>query len=210
MRARLIVESGAATPSVAELTPQQTIRLGRNSKNDIVLEDPHASRWHAELFHDGEGWLVRDCDTTNGTKINGIKIQKATTLENNQIIGIGDARLRFTLDPTSSEGTAELPVLADSRKTAEDLPVVAAGSSSDFSQTIFAADELTALLQFMTASLSLTTPHDLVNLALTTVLRQTQANVAGNIYESRPEWHGHKLQALSGEGVRNRWPTLLE
>jgi hypothetical protein len=24
------------------------------------------------------------------------------------------------------------------------------------------------------------------------------------------EWHGHKLQALSREGVSNGWPTLLE
>src|SRR5262249_2336700 len=52
-------------------------------------------------------------------------------------------------------------------------------SSGDYSPTILHADELTALLQFMTASLSETTPHGLVALALTTILRQTLANVAG-------------------------------
>jgi transcriptional regulator with GAF, ATPase, and Fis domain len=179
MRARLSVETGAASPLVSELTPTETIRLGRHSKNNIVVDDPHASRWHAELFHNGQCWLVRDCGTTNGTKINGAKIREETPLENQHVIGIGDVRLRFTLD-TSSDGTADLPVLAElQKKTEEEVSLVYTASSSDLSRTPFHADELTALLQFMTSSLTQTTPHDLVNLALTTVLRQTQANMAG-------------------------------
>ncbi|HTU18353.1 MAG TPA: sigma 54-interacting transcriptional regulator [Gemmataceae bacterium] len=177
MRARLIVETGAASPVLSDLSSRKTIRLGRNSKNDIVLDDPHASRWHAEVYHDGQLWRVRDRGTTNGTKVNGVRIHEPTLLENNHVIGIGDARLRFSLD-SSAEGTAELPVFAEARQTEHEMPL-AARSGSDFSQTIFQADELTALLHFMTASLSETTPHDLVSLALTTILRQTQANVAG-------------------------------
>ncbi len=118
MRARLTVETGAASPQLSNLSPKQTIRLGRNSKNDIVLDDPHASRWHAELYSDGQHWYVRDCDTTNGTKVNGVKIAEATPLENNQVIGIGDARMRFTLD-SSTEGTAELPSLGGPAETYE-------------------------------------------------------------------------------------------
>ncbi len=200
MRARLIVETGAASPQLSDLSPKDTIRLGRNSKNDIVLDDPHASRWHAEVFSDGKQWYVRDRGTTNGTKVNGVKIHEPTLLDNNHVISIGDTRFRFTLD-SSSVGTAELPLLAVTgraeeqahaerrnekkadrlhEKKAERENLEAAGAaSSDLSQTILHADELTALLQFMTASLSETTPHGLVTLALTTVLRQTVANVAG-------------------------------
>jgi DNA-binding NtrC family response regulator/pSer/pThr/pTyr-binding forkhead associated (FHA) protein len=177
MRARLIVETGAASPQLSDLSPKSTVRLGRNSKNDIVVDDPHASRWHAEIYSDGDRWYVRDRGTTNGTKVNGVKINQPTTLENNHVIGIGDARMRFTVG-SSTDGTAELPSLAESRKTEQDVHLVAP-AGGDFSQTIFHADELTALLQFMTASLTETTPHDLVNLALTTILRQTMANVAG-------------------------------
>ncbi len=201
MRARLFVETGAATPQLSDLSPKETTRLGRNSKNDIVLDDPHASRWHAEVFSDGRKWFVRDMGTTNGTKVNGVKIHEPTLLDNNHVIGIGDTRLRFTLD-SSSVGTAELPLLAVTGKAEEhahtqrrhekrvvraqekrperahtEAPATAQGG--DLSQTILHADELTALLQFMTASLSETTPHGLVALALTTVLRQTVANVAG-------------------------------
>ena len=196
MRARLIVETGAASPQLSDLSPKDTIRLGRNSKNDVVLDDPHASRWHAEVYSDGHRWFVRDRGTTNGTKVNGVRIHEPTVLDNNHVIGVGDARLRFTLD-SSSVGTAELPLAAVTGKAGEregerrtvrgkekrsDPDVTEASpalASGDLSQTILHADELTALLQFMTASLSETTPHGLVALALTTVLKQTVANVAG-------------------------------
>jgi DNA-binding NtrC family response regulator/pSer/pThr/pTyr-binding forkhead associated (FHA) protein len=193
MRARLIVETGAASPQLSDLSSKKTIRLGRNSKNDIVLDDPHASRWHAEVYCDGQQWFIRDCGTTNGTKVNGIKINEPTPLENNSVIGVGDVRFRFSLD-SSTAGTAELPVVevakpaepssrehGNKRRTDhKNKGKIAASSLSDFGPTtILQADELTALLQFMTASLSETTPHGLVTLALTTVLRQTLANVAG-------------------------------
>jgi two-component system response regulator HydG len=178
MRARLIVETGAATPQVSELTPTETIRLGRNSKNTIVLDDPHASRWHAEVFCEKQRWYVRDCKTTNGTKINGIKIHKPTLLDNNHIFVIGDTRLRFTLD-SSGEGTAELPVLVEVLQSDEESHLISSGS--EYSQTILHADELTALLSFMTVSLTETTLHGLVQQALTAVLKQTLANAAGYV-----------------------------
>lgn len=175
MRARLIVETGAASPQLSDLSPKDTIRLGRNSKNDVVLDDPHASRWHAEVYRDGQKWYVRDLGTTNGTKVNGVKILEPTLLESNHVVGIGDARLRFTLD-SSAQGTAELPALSGPAKTPEHSR---AERGNEAMATILHADELTALLQFMTASWSETTPHGLVTLALMTVLRQTLANVAG-------------------------------
>jgi DNA-binding NtrC family response regulator len=188
MRARLIVETGAATPQVSELLSQQTICLGRNSRNNIVLDDPHASRSHAEIYCDGNRWYVRDCETTNGTRINGVRIQKPMQLENNHVISIGDARLRFTLD-SSNEGTAEIPIPPEILNTEEE-PHVVASSGSEYSQTILQADELTALLNFMTATLSETTLHGLVTLALTALLKQTVANVAGflSLDEEEPDF----------------------
>src|SRR5215469_3637475 len=142
MRARLIVETGAASPQISNLSPAETIRLGRNSKNNIVLDDPHASRWHAEVYNDGQRWHVRDCKTLNGTKVNGVKVQKTVLLENNHVIAIGDTRLRFTLD-SSGECTAELPILIPAQTANEESPMLSSGS--EVSQTILHADELTAL-----------------------------------------------------------------
>ncbi len=177
MRARLIVEAGVVVPQSLDLPIDQTVRLGRNNQNDIVVDDPHASRWHAELRYDGSNWLLVNCSKTNGTKVNGVRIQEATPLESNYVICIGDARLRFALD-SSTEGTAELPIFRETRANEKDVSVNGT-TNNDFHQTILHPDELTALLQFMTASLTETTPHGLVNLALATILRQTLADVAG-------------------------------
>jgi Nif-specific regulatory protein len=183
MRARLIVETGAATPQVTDLPLNQIVRLGRNSKNTVVLDDPHASRWHAEIYPEAHRWYLRECKTTkgeckttNGTRVNGVKIQGPTLLENNHVISIGDARLRFTLD-SSGEGTAEMPVVVMPPRPVEEVHLTP--GSGDFSQTILHADELTALLTFMTASLTETTLHGLVSLALTAVHKQTLATAAG-------------------------------
>ncbi len=177
MRARLIVEAGVVVPQSLDLPIDQTVRLGRNHQNDVVVDDPHASRWHAELMYDGSNWLVANRSKTNGTKVNGVRIQEATPLESNYVIGIGDARLRFALD-SSTEGTAEFPIFGETRSTEKDVSVNGS-TNNDIHQTILHPDELTALVQFMTASLTETTPHGLVNLALVTILRQTLANVAG-------------------------------
>jgi two-component system, NtrC family, response regulator HydG len=187
MRARLIVETGAASPQVVDLPPHETIRLGRNSKNSVILDDPHASRWHAEVYSDGQRWYVRDCGTTNGTKVNGVRIERPTPLEGNCLITIGDARMRFRQD-ASGEGTAEMPVIAPVK--AEEQAYVMPTSVSEVSQTILHADELTALLNFMTASLTEGTLNGLVNVALTTVLKQTLANVAGflSVEDDEPQF----------------------
>ncbi len=138
MRARLTVVAGNARPPICELQPDSIIRLGRKGSNHVVLSDQHASRVHAELYRDASGyWFVRDCpEITNPTRVDGRKIEAPTRLEHGQVIAIGEARLRFTQDP-STTSTESLPVLTDD-------PL------SD--STTLQADELETLFSFMTAS----------------------------------------------------------
>jgi two-component system response regulator HydG len=175
MRARLTIEAGAASPQVWDLQSDQTVRLGRNRSNTIVVQDEHVSRFHAEVFASEDRWFVRDCGTTNGTRLNGIRITEPASLEHNHVITIGDVRLRFTLDP-SKEGTAKmaaLPALLSAIDTPSPNP------AAELSTTVLHADELTALFNFMTASLKETTLHGLVTLALTAAYKQTLATTAG-------------------------------
>jgi two-component system response regulator HydG len=185
MRARLIVETGAASPQMSVLREKDVLRLGRNGKNNLVVDDPHASRFHAEVYYNTDRWYIKDCDTTNGTRVNGIKIHEPAWLENNHVITIGDVRLRFTLD-TSAEGTAEIPVVV--APPAHTPPALPGGSGTDL-QTILHADELTALLNFMTGSLAETTLYGLVHLALSTVHKQTLATMAGFLSFDADEPH---------------------
>src|SRR5437660_9789418 len=67
MQPRLVIEAGEAQPNVCTLQPDQVASLGRNEKNTIVLQDRHASRWHAEILPEDGRWVLRDRETLNGT-----------------------------------------------------------------------------------------------------------------------------------------------
>jgi pSer/pThr/pTyr-binding forkhead associated (FHA) protein len=50
---------------------QDELVIGRHPNCDLVLTDTTVSRRHARLtFRDG-GWVVRDLESTNGTRVNG-------------------------------------------------------------------------------------------------------------------------------------------
>ena len=105
MRARLTLERGPGSPAVYELEPQGTVSLGRNLNNTVVLQDEHASRWHAEIVHERGRWLIRDLDTRYGTRVNRERIEEAQ-LTGGDEVQIGKFRLLFLtsqdLGPTPS------------------------------------------------------------------------------------------------------------
>jgi Nif-specific regulatory protein len=174
MQARLTIERGGATPLSLSLDTDQIISLGRTRHNTVVLPDATVSRKHAEIYADDGGWFLREAKPapTNGTRINGQRVQGPTPLRHNDEISIGSARLRFTLDP-SKQQTEEIPA-ADAGEARPDP-----GPATDVNQTVLHADELTVLLHFMNDSLQEATPRDLIQLALATVYNQTHAAVAG-------------------------------
>lgn len=65
------------------LRPGGTIRIGRHSDNDLVLETNLVSRFHARIAWDAEVGLpvVYDCGSQNGTEVEGKTIQTAKTLQ---------------------------------------------------------------------------------------------------------------------------------
>jgi len=170
MPARLIVEAGAASPSTLELAPEGSVCLGRNRHNHIILRSEHASRVHAQIFLQNGRWCLRDCNTTNGTRINGKRIQDTVRLENGAAIGIGDIRLRFTVDVSDLSGSPP-----DQYQTIEEEDE----ASCEDTSTTLQADELSALVKFLNESTKETTPRGLLKLALHMVQRQTGADLCG-------------------------------
>jgi pSer/pThr/pTyr-binding forkhead associated (FHA) protein len=45
--------------------------LGRSNTCDYAITDPTVSTRHAELVRVGDGWLIRDLGSRNGTRVNG-------------------------------------------------------------------------------------------------------------------------------------------
>jgi len=51
------------------------VTIGRAQDNIIVSDDPSLSNYHAQIFHDGENYILRDLETTNGTHFQGRAIE---------------------------------------------------------------------------------------------------------------------------------------
>ena len=56
----------------------EEVRIGRGPENEIRLPDPSVSRRHAVIEREPLGWAVRDLGSTNGTRSNGNRVQRAT------------------------------------------------------------------------------------------------------------------------------------
>jgi Protein of unknown function (DUF3662)/FHA domain len=72
--------------------------LGRSRENDIVVEDTGASRKHAELRSRGGAWVLTDLRSTNGTKLNGRRVDHPEVIQPGDEIRIGSSTLEFELE----------------------------------------------------------------------------------------------------------------
>src|ERR1700724_3013494 len=52
----------------------ELLRIGRLDPLEIVLDDSSVSRYHAEVRATDRGWRVRDLGSTNGTRLNGVRL----------------------------------------------------------------------------------------------------------------------------------------
>ena len=54
-----------------------SVRIGRKEPCDVCLQDGSVSRQHAEIYHDGHQWRVRDLGSNNGTYLDGLRVTEA-------------------------------------------------------------------------------------------------------------------------------------
>lgn len=74
-----------------------SVTIGRESGNDIVVQDINASRKHAELRLNTRGlWVITDLGSMNGTRVNGISVA-SQPLYPGDIVTIGKTEYRFAL-----------------------------------------------------------------------------------------------------------------
>jgi len=106
-------ESGVlATRNLIDLVPRLTIdirrgsdrdrrrvvhegeacRIGTQSSNDVVLQDPSVSRFHCRLTFEEGGWRLHDSGSLNGTMLNDVRVRDADVGDHG-LIRVGDSVL---------------------------------------------------------------------------------------------------------------------
>jgi hypothetical protein len=69
--------------------------MGRNVNNTIYVEDDFASANHAMLTFRGRSWFIEDQGSTNGTYVNGHRIDRPVALSYGDELTIGRVRMRL-------------------------------------------------------------------------------------------------------------------
>lgn len=73
---------------------ETVVTIGRLPDSVMTLEDPNVSRNHAEIRPSGGGFVLADLGSTNGTKINGVKISERI-LQDGDELTFGATTFRF-------------------------------------------------------------------------------------------------------------------
>ena len=88
------------------------VKVGREFDNNIVLQDTKASRNHLVIVKQENIYKVRDLNSTNGTFINGNKINPNIfyNLSPSDIIRVGDTVLKIEKTGSSKKNKLVLPI----------------------------------------------------------------------------------------------------
>jgi pSer/pThr/pTyr-binding forkhead associated (FHA) protein len=109
--------------------------IGRTEDNDICVPDGTISTLHAEIIKDGDGFLARDNNSTNGTRINGIKITEQR-LCNSDILQVGGIEILYDSEDkantTAISTQAGMDILSSTGKyQSEALPNIDPATKND-------------------------------------------------------------------------------
>ena len=72
----------------------EPVTIGRLGDCTVVIDDPSASRRHAQIHRDGDVAVLTDLGSTNGTKLNGAPVRQHR-LSSGDLITIGTTAFRF-------------------------------------------------------------------------------------------------------------------
>ncbi len=68
--------------------------IGRHSTNDIVINNPRVSRYHAEIRYEQGQFIIYDISSTNGVRVNNRR-EKQTILKNGDVLAFGPVSFVF-------------------------------------------------------------------------------------------------------------------
>ena len=103
------------------------ITIGRSARNDLCIADPFASRVHAEVRREGDGYILQDLGSANGTLYNGTPVGGSIPLTPGDRIQIGETEILF--DDGTYSSTRGAKMITDVREAPEPEATIALLSS---------------------------------------------------------------------------------
>jgi Domain of unknown function (DUF1707)/Inner membrane component of T3SS, cytoplasmic domain len=93
--------SPGAAPAGLSFPPGRGGRftIGRTRDCDLCLTDLSVSRLHAELVRDGDGWLLNDLGSHNGTRLNGWLVRETVPVRGGDLVEFGSVTFVLRDDP---------------------------------------------------------------------------------------------------------------
>jgi Domain of unknown function (DUF1707)/Inner membrane component of T3SS, cytoplasmic domain len=90
-----------AAPAALSFPPGRGGRftIGRTRDCDLCLTDLSVSRLHAELVRDGDGWLLNDLGSHNGTRLNGWLVRETVPVRGGDLVEFGSVTFVLRDDP---------------------------------------------------------------------------------------------------------------
>jgi len=94
---RLVVVASPSgePPAGAAFALDAITAIGRDVNNSIVLDDEFVSTTHVALTYRGRAWYVEDVGSTNGTYVNGSRIDGLSPIAYGDELQVGQVRLRL-------------------------------------------------------------------------------------------------------------------
>ncbi len=125
---KLLVKSGEKRGFVLRFSDASRVTIGRESSNSLVLPDRRVSRHHACVFPQGEGFIIEDLNSVNGTIVNNHHTSRHALHLGDEIM-LGSTVLQYISRDASEElqadgSTADVKVIHD-EQTPQPLSVEA-------------------------------------------------------------------------------------
>lgn len=114
MRAILEVHTGVLAGNKIHLDPGRLLRIGRSRRADLALpDDAHMSGSHFVVECDATSCRLRDLKSSNGTLLNGKKVDAAVLQDGDRITaGHTDFVVRIVPDPAPAQAPVASPEAA--------------------------------------------------------------------------------------------------
>lgn len=81
----------------------QPFTIGRHPENSVCISNSTVSGYHAEILSAGDQLLVRDRDSTNGSLLNGRRLQTVEPLKDGDILHFGNVMFRVQKESTLTQ-----------------------------------------------------------------------------------------------------------